>query len=122
LDQPVVYAVITVPAYFNSTQRQVILTAAEKVGLNVLQLMNEPTAVALSYYYGRDKKDKGYTFIFNLRNGTFDVAVLKGDPTNLEIVCVDGDTNLGGRDFDNVIIDYVCEVLEEEYDYNPKED
>ncbi|KAJ3659763.1 hypothetical protein Zmor_011436 [Zophobas morio] len=114
-------AVITIPAYFNSTQRGKTLKAANAAGFTVLKLFNEPTAAALSYYFKKDDETNCYALVYDLGGGTFDVSVLKRTATSIDVICVDGDTELGGKDFDNLIVDYVCEKTKE-YDWNPKED
>ena len=114
-------AVITVPAYFNTTQREVTLTAANEAGFTVLKLFNEPTAAALSYYFKNDDESDCYSLVYDLGGGTFDVSILKKTSSNIDIICVDGDTQIGGKDFDNLIIDYVCEHLKKEYNYDAKQ-
>ncbi len=101
LNQPVLEAVITVPAYFNDAQRQATKDAAELVGLNVLRLINEPTAAALAY--GLDKKAQGTYVIYDLGGGTFDISVLKLTEGVFKVVATLGDTELGGDDFDRII-------------------
>ncbi|RZC05026.1 HSP70 and/or MreB Mbl domain containing protein [Asbolus verrucosus] len=113
-------AVITVPAYFNVNQREVTLAAAREAGFTVLKLFNEPTAAALTYFLENDHNNKDYSLVYDLGGGTFDVAILKKDAKNIDIVAVDGNTHLGGRDFDNLIINYVCEYLLKNYNYNVK--
>ncbi|XP_063923043.1 heat shock 70 kDa protein-like [Zophobas morio] len=122
LRQTVNKVVITVPAYFNVTQREVTLAAAEDAGFTVLKLLNEPTAAALFYYFEYDKSEENYSLVYDLGGGTFDVAILKRSSNNIEIVCVDGDTQLGGHDFDNIIVNYVAEQLIKHYDYDPRND
>src|SRR5699024_9219286 len=122
LGPDVTKAVITVPAYFNTTQREVTLAAAKDAGFTVLQLFNEPTASALSYYFENDDESECYSLVYDLGGGTFDVSILERSGTTIKILCVDGDTNLGGKDFDNIIIDYICDRLETEYNFNPKGD
>ncbi|XP_063923026.1 heat shock 70 kDa protein-like [Zophobas morio] len=113
-------AVITVPACFNTTQREVTLAAANEAGFTVLKLFNEPTAAALSYFFKKEDANDGYALVYDLGGGTFDVSVLKRTATNIDIICVDGNTQLGGKDFDNLIVDYVCEKTEH-YDWDPKQ-
>jgi heat shock protein 1/8 len=115
-------AVITVPAYFNITQREATLAAANKAGFTVLKLLNEPTAAALSYYLENSWEIDNHSLVYDLGGGTFDVAILKQNKNNIDIVCVDGDTHLGGQDFDNLIIDYVCNRLESHYKFNPRQE
>ncbi len=98
--------VITVPAYFNDAQRQQTKEAANMVGLNVLRLLNEPTAAAVAY--GLDTNDQGKIIIFDLGGGTFDVSLLSLQRGVFEVLSTGGDTNLGGDDFDRVIMDWIC--------------
>jgi heat shock protein 1/8 len=114
--------VITVPAYFNTSQRAATLAAAKAAGFTVLKLLNEPNAAALSYFFKNNVDDECYSLIYDLGGGTFDVSILKKTLNNINIICVDGDTSLGGKDLDNLIVDYVCEKLKNEYEYNPKSD
>jgi molecular chaperone DnaK (HSP70) len=115
-------AVITVPAYFNTSQREATLKAATDAGFTVLKLLNEPNAAALSYFFKNNVNDECYSLIYDLGGGTFDVSILKKTLNNIDIICVDGDTSLGGKDLDNLIVDYVCEKLKNEYGYDPKSD
>jgi L1 cell adhesion molecule like protein len=100
-------AVVTVPAYFNDSQRQATKDAGAIAGLNVLRIINEPTAAAVAY--GLDKKDdvKGErnVLIFDLGGGTFDVSLLTMDDGVFEVKATAGDTHLGGEDFDNRVVD-----------------
>ena len=98
--------VITVPAYFNDAQRQQTKEAAKLAGLNVLRLLNEPTAAAVAY--GLDTNDQGRIIIFDLGGGTFDVSLLSLQRGVFEVLSTGGDTNLGGDDFDRVIMDWIC--------------
>jgi len=101
-------AVITVPAYFNDSQRQATKEASEIAGLKVMRIVNEPTAAALAY--GLDKKDKDMKIaVFDLGGGTFDVSVLDLGGGVFEVKSTNGDTNLGGDDFDQVIIDWLAD-------------
>merc|ERR1712013_632307 len=99
-------AVVTVPAYFNDSQRQATKDAGTIAGLNVKRIINEPTAAAIAY--GLDKKDKGErnVLIFDLGGGTFDVSLLTIDDGIFEVKATNGHTHLGGEDFDNVLVDY----------------
>jgi L1 cell adhesion molecule like protein len=98
--------VITVPAYFNDSQRQATKDAGAIAGLNVLRIINEPTAAAIAY--GLEKKTKGErnVLIFDLGGGTFDVSLLTLDDGVFEVKATAGDTHLGGEDFDNRMVDY----------------
>jgi L1 cell adhesion molecule like protein len=99
-------AVITVPAYFNDNQRQATKDAGSIAGLNVLRIINEPTAAAIAY--GLDKKGQGekHVLIFDLGGGTFDVSLLTIDEGIFEVKATAGDTHLGGEDFDNKLVEY----------------
>nr|YP_009394167.1 Hsp70-type chaperone [Rhodomela confervoides]ARW62729.1 Hsp70-type chaperone [Rhodomela confervoides] len=105
LGQTVTKAVITVPAYFNDSQRQATKDAGQIAGLDVLRIINEPTAASLSY--GLDKKDNETILVFDLGGGTFDVSVLEVGDGVFEVLSTSGDTNLGGDDFDRKIVDWL---------------
>ena len=108
LGQPVKNAVITVPAYFNDSQRQATKNAGEIAGLNVLRIINEPTAASLAY--GLDKHDKEHTIlVFDFGGGTFDVSILELGDGVFEVKSTSGDNLLGGDDIDNLIIDYLSD-------------
>ena len=108
LGQEVTEAVITVPAYFNDAQRQATKEAGEIAGLNVRRIVNEPTAAALAY--GLDKSDKDMKIaVFDLGGGTFDISILELGDGVFEVKSTNGDTHLGGDDFDHVIIDYMAD-------------
>src|SRR6204780_2264552 len=95
-------AVITVPAYFNDAQRQATKDAGRIAGLEVLRLVNEPTAASLAY--GLDKKQNGIVAVYDLGGGTFDISILKLHDGIFEVIATNGDTHLGGDDIDNVLI------------------
>src|ERR1700683_3859650 len=99
---PVTKAVITVPAYFNDAQRQATKDAGRIAGLEVLRLVNEPTAASLAY--GLDKKQNGIVAVYDLGGGTFDISILKLHAGIFEVIATNGDTHLGGDDIDNVLI------------------
>src|SRR5579883_1592257 len=99
---PVTKAVITVPAYFNDAQRQATKDAGRIAGLDVLRLVNEPTAASLAY--GLDKKENGIVAVYDLGGGTFDVSILKLHDGIFEVIATNGDTHLGGDDIDNLLI------------------
>src|SRR3569833_1070409 len=99
---PVKQAVITVPAYFNDAQRQATKDAGRIAGLDVLRLVNEPTAAALAY--GLDKKRNGTVAVYDLGGGTFDISILKLQDGIFEVIATNGDTHLGGDDIDNLLI------------------
>ena len=112
LGETVTDAVITVPAYFNDAQRQATKEAGEIAGLNVRRIINEPTAAALAY--GLDKKGDSKIVVFDCGGGTHDVSVLDLGGGVFEVLSTDGDTHLGGDDFDRVIIDYLVEEFKNE--------
>ncbi len=112
LGQPVSQAVITVPAYFNDAQRQATKDAGKIAGLEVLRIINEPTAAALAY--GLDKKGSGTIAVYDLGGGTFDVSVLEIGDGVFEVKSTNGDTFLGGEDFDNRIVDYLSDEFRKE--------
>jgi molecular chaperone DnaK len=107
LGESVTQAVITVPAYFNDSQRQATKDAGRIAGLEVLRIINEPTAAALAY--GLDKKSNERILVFDLGGGTFDVSVLEVGDGVFEVLSTSGDTHLGGDDFDKVIVDYLAD-------------
>ena len=107
LGEKVTQAVITVPAYFNDAQRQATKDAGRIAGLEVLRIINEPTAAALAY--GMDKKGGGTIAVYDLGGGTFDVSVLEIGDGVFEVKSTNGDTFLGGEDFDNRVIDYLAD-------------
>jgi molecular chaperone DnaK len=108
LNESVTDAVITVPAYFNDAERTATVTAGQLAGLNVLQLINEPTAAALAY--GLDKLDQDQTvFVFDLGGGTFDVTIMRIADQKMEMIATNGDHRLGGKDWDDVIVNRVAD-------------
>ncbi|AFY75823.1 MAG: molecular chaperone DnaK [Hydrococcus sp. C42_A2020_068] len=107
LGEPVTQAVITVPAYFNDSQRQATKDAGKIAGLEVLRIINEPTAASLAY--GLDKKSNETIIVFDLGGGTFDVSILEVGDGVFEVLATSGDTHLGGDDFDKKIVDYLAE-------------
>ena len=113
LGQEVTEAVVTVPAYFNDSQRQATKEAGEIAGLVVKRIINEPTAAALAY--GLDKKDKDATIaVYDLGGGTFDISILELGDGVFEVKSTNGDTRLGGDDFDEVIIDFLAETFQKQ--------
>jgi len=107
LGEPVTKAVITVPAYFNDSQRQATKDAGKIAGLDVLRIINEPTAAALAY--GLDKKENEPILVFDLGGGTFDVSILEAGEGVLEVKATNGDTHLGGDDWDERIVNWVAD-------------
>ena len=105
LGQEVTQAVITVPAYFNDSQRQATMDAGKIAGIEVLRIINEPTAASLAY--GLDKKQNETILVFDLGGGTFDVSILEVGDGIFEVLSTSGDTNLGGDDFDNVLVNWL---------------
>ncbi len=112
LGEKVAQAVITVPAYFNDAQRQATKDAGRIAGLDVLRIINEPTAAALAY--GMDKKSAGTIAVFDLGGGTFDISVLEIGDGVFEVKSTNGDTFLGGEDFDARVIDYLADEFKRE--------
>jgi molecular chaperone DnaK len=121
LGQEVTEAVITVPAYFNDAQRQATKEAGEIAGLNVRRIVNEPTAAALAY--GLDKKGKDQKIaVFDLGGGTFDVSILELGDGVFEVKSTNGDTHLGGDDFDKVIMDWLAEEFKKDENVDLRKD
>ena len=120
LGEKVEQAVITVPAYFNDSQRQATKDAGKIAGLEVLRIINEPTAAALAY--GLEKKGAGVIAVYDLGGGTFDISVLEIGDGVFEVKSTNGDTFLGGEDFDQKIIDYLAEEFEKESGINLRND
>ena len=112
LGEEVTDAVITVPAYFNDAQRQATKDAGRIAGLNVQRIINEPTAAALAY--GLDKNDNEIIAVYDFGGGTFDISVLEVGDGVVEVVATNGDTHLGGDDFDNVLIRYLIDEFRKE--------
>lgn len=120
-DSEVVKAVVTVPAYFNDSQRQATKDAGQIAGLDVIRIINEPTAAALAYGYGKDLDS--LIAVFDLGGGTFDVSILEiGEGGVFKVVATAGDTFLGGEDFDRRIIDWLVESFEEEHGVDLRSD
>ncbi len=113
LGEEVTQAVITVPAYFNDQQRQATKDAGKIAGLEVLRIINEPTAAALAY--GLDKKDSETIAVYDLGGGTFDITILEIDDGLFEVKSTNGDTFLGGEDFDMRIVNYLAEEFKKEH-------
>ena len=120
LGQEVKKAVITVPAYFNDSQRQATKDAGKIAGLEVERIVNEPTAAALAY--GLDKKKSGTVAVYDLGGGTFDISILEIGDGVFEVKSTNGDTSLGGEDFDNVLVDYLCSEFKKDSGINIKTD
>ena len=121
LGQEVTEAVITVPAYFNDSQRQATKEAGEIAGLTVKRIINEPTAAALAY--GLDKKDKDMRIaVFDLGGGTFDISILELGDGVFEVKSTNGDTHLGGDDFDDIIINWLADEFQKEQGVDIRKD
>ncbi len=120
LGEEVTDAVITVPAYFNDSQRQATKDAGKISGLNVLRIINEPTAAALAY--GLDKKKEEKVAVFDLGGGTFDISILELGDGVFEVKSTNGDTFLGGEDFDQLIIDYIADEFKKEQGIDLRKD
>ena len=99
-------AVVTVPAYFNDSQRQATKDAGAIAGLNVLRIINEPTAAAIAYGLDKNVKEERLVLIFDLGGGTFDVSLLSIEDGLFEVKATSGDTHLGGEDFDNRLVNF----------------
>jgi len=118
LGESVTDAVITVPTYFNDAERTATITAGQLAGLNVLQIINEPTAGALAY--GLDKLDQDQTvFVFDLGGGTFDVTIMRIHEHKIEMLATNGDHRLGGKDWDDVIVNMVADEFDKCHGENP---
>ncbi|MEE2889933.1 MAG: molecular chaperone DnaK [Planctomycetota bacterium] len=120
LGETVTEAVITVPAYFNDSQRQATKDAGRIAGLDVKRIINEPTAAALGY--GLDKKGSEKIVIYDLGGGTFDVSILEVDEGIFKVLSTNGDTQLGGDDFDNVLIEYIAEEFQKNQGIDLRQD
>ncbi|WP_288038291.1 molecular chaperone DnaK [Acidiphilium sp.] len=120
LGEAVTQAVITVPAYFNDAQRQATKDAGKIAGLEVLRIINEPTAAALAY--GMDKKQGGTIAVYDLGGGTFDISILELGDGVFEVKSTNGDTFLGGEDFDQRVIDYLAEEFKREQGIDLRKD
>ena len=113
-------AVITVPAYFNDSQRQATKAAGEIAGLNVLRIINEPTAAALAY--GMDKKEEKVIAVYDLGGGTFDISILEIGEGTFQVKSTNGDTHLGGDDFDQRVIEWLCDEFKRDQGIDLKQD
>ena len=120
LGEPIAQAVITVPAYFNDSQRNATKDAGRIAGLEVLRIINEPTAASLAY--GLDKKTDETLAVFDLGGGTFDITILQIGEGVFEVKATNGDTHLGGDDFDQRIMDWICDEFQREQGIDLKQD
>tara|TARA_Y100001970_G_scaffold294006_1_gene445742 strand:+ start:7803 stop:9623 length:1821 start_codon:yes stop_codon:yes gene_type:complete len=122
LGETIKKAVITVPAYFDDAQRQATRVAAKIAGLEVVRIINEPTAAAIAY--GLDQKKEGYIAVYDLGGGTFDISILKLSGKIFKVIATHGNTNLGGDDFDQVLVENLKKIIEKEnpgIDFNDSE-
>src|SRR5437868_1105915 len=118
LKEPITDAVITVPAYFNDAERTATITAGQLAGFNVLQIINEPTAAALDY--GLDKLNEDQTvFVFDLGGGTFDVTIMRIQGQHINMIATNGDHRLGGKDWDDTIVNHMAEEFDRQHGENP---
>lgn len=120
LGEKVVDAVITIPAYFNDAQRQATKDAGKIAGLNVLRIINEPTAAALAY--GLEKQSNETILVFDLGGGTFDVSILEVGDGVFEVKATNGDTHLGGDNFDKAIVDWLAQEFKKDYGIDLRQD
>ena len=120
LGEPITEAIITVPAYFNDSQRQATRDAGKIAGLEVLRIINEPTAAALAY--GLDNKENQLIAVYDLGGGTFDISILKLEDGLFEVLSTSGDTYLGGEDFDKRIMDWLIERFQRDTNIDLRED
>ncbi len=120
LGEKVTDAVVTVPAYFNDSQRQATKDAGTIAGLNVIRIINEPTASALAY--GMDKKQEATVAVYDLGGGTFDISILEMGEGTFQVKSTSGDTHLGGDDFDHRIMDWVCDEFKNQYGIDLRQD
>merc|ERR1712046_448687 len=110
LGKAVKNAVVTVPAYFNDAQRQATKDAGTIAGLNIMRIINEPTAAAIAYGLDKDKEGEKNVLVFDLGGGTFDVSLLTIDSGVFEVLSTNGDTHLGGEDFDQRVMDHFMKL------------
>lgn len=122
LGKKVTHAVVTVPAYFNDAQRQATKDAGIIAGLNVLRVVNEPTAAAIAYGLDQKGKKESQIIVYDLGGGTFDVSLLSIDDGVFEVLATAGDTHLGGEDFDQRVIDYFVKLYNKKNDVDIKKD
>src|SRR5258706_2578650 len=120
LGEPITEAIITVPAYFNDSQRQATRDAGKIAGLEVLRIINEPTAAALAY--GLDNKQNQLIAVYDLGGGTFDISILKLEDGLFEVLSTSGDTYLGGEDFDKRIMDWMIEGFQRDTGIDLRDD
>ncbi|WP_373435640.1 molecular chaperone DnaK [Metamycoplasma equirhinis] len=122
IGQPIKKAVITVPAYFDNSQREATKNAGSVAGLDVVRIINEPTAAALAFGLDKDKEKNNKILVFDLGGGTFDVSILEMENGTFEVLSTSGDNVLGGDDWDNKIVEWMSQEITKKYDFNPKND
>jgi molecular chaperone DnaK (HSP70) len=120
--KPIKNIVLTVPAYFDEDQRKATIKAAELAGLHVLELISEPSAAAYAYGFDQQKFSDTNLLVFDLGGGTLDVVIVKVKDGIFNVVAIGGDTLLGGRDFDNALMDYFVNIIEKKYKKKISED
>lgn len=120
LGEPIDKAVITVPAYFNDNQRQATRDAARLAGMQVERMINEPTAAALAY--GIDKQTSQKIAVYDMGGGTFDISILELSDGVFNVLATNGDTHLGGEDFDQLLIDTICQTFQSEHGFDLRQD
>jgi L1 cell adhesion molecule like protein len=113
-------AVITVPAYFNNSQREATKKAGEMAGFEEVRILNEPTAAAIAYGYQNKSDKEKIVLVFDLGGGTFDVSIVKIYNKNYEVLAINGDSHLGGEDFNNLLVDYIVKDFSEMNDIDLK--
>ena len=114
-------AVVTVPAYFDENRRQATVVAAELAGINVLEIINEPTAAAIAYGVSQGAGCDKTVLVYDLGGGTFDVSILRIKGSNFSTIATDGDVQLGGKDFDERLVDFLAEEFEKEHGIDPRQ-
>ncbi|BAQ54433.1 molecular chaperone DnaK [Mycoplasmopsis arginini] len=122
IGSPVKKAVITVPAYFDNAQREATKNAGIIAGLDVVRIINEPTAAALAFGLDKSKDENHKILVFDLGGGTFDVSILEMENGTFEVLSTSGDNHLGGDDWDHKIVDWLIKEINSKYGYNPKND
>ena len=122
LGQPVKKAVITVPAYFDNAQREATKNAGIIAGLDVVRIINEPTAAALAFGLNKDKNENQKILVFDLGGGTFDVSLLEMESGTFEVLATSGDNHLGGDDWDHEIVKWMVEQIKSKYNFDPTTD
>ncbi|ENY69302.1 Chaperone protein DnaK (HSP70) [Metamycoplasma auris 15026] len=122
IGSPVKKAVITVPAYFDNAQREATKNAGIIAGLDVVRIINEPTAAALAFGLDKSKDENHRILVFDLGGGTFDVSILEMENGTFEVLSTSGDNHLGGDDWDNKIVEWLIKEINAKYDFNPRND